>query len=58
MGWREWNLETVNEFSFCRFYGLFQEILSPFVGGYIAFVYYPQQTDSKFAKNSQKSDET
>jgi hypothetical protein len=45
------SLETVNEFSFCRFFGLFQEILRPFVGGLYQLSYI---TPNKRIQNLRK----
>ena len=40
------------------FWDFFRKFYVRFLGVISTFVYYPQQTDVKFAKNSQKSDET
>jgi len=40
------------------FLDFFRKFCVRLLGVISAFVYYPQQTDAKFAKNSQKSDET
>jgi len=47
-------LETVNGFSFCRFFGLFEQIFVSFVGGYINFRILPPTKETKICQKFSK----